>query len=80
MNLNNACGECGKKYDKIPVRCMCGWYFTKHEPVKNDPSRCQMFKDGEQCPELGTTTFRTKGNDWYCGMHARELREASFIR
>lgn len=80
MQSINTCHECGKRYPKPPKQCMCGWHFTKQEPERNDPLLCQFFMNGEQCKELGTVSFRTKGSDWYCGDHARMLREESYKR
>lgn len=80
MKLNNVCHECGKTYTKTPNRCMCGWYFIKHEAPSNDPSLCQFFSDGKQCEEAGSMTFQARGKDYYCVHHARMLREESFNR
>lgn len=81
MIVSNVCQVCGKKYPKPPKKCMCGWFFTKQEKQRNDPSLCQFFfPNGEQCSELGTTSFRTRGSDYYCGDHVQILRDESYKR
>ena len=80
MKPNNICQECGKKYARPPTRCMCGWYFVKSDAPNNDRSLCQFFTNGRQCEDLGSITFQTRGKDYYCGFHARMLREESFKR
>lgn len=80
MRSSNVCHECGKRYSVQPKQCMCGWYFRAQEPERNDSSLCQYFTNGEQCKELGSLSFRARGNDWYCGEHARMLRDESFKR
>jgi hypothetical protein len=80
----NICQECGKVYAKIPKRCMCGWYFIKQEVQQETPkinsSLCHFIENGEQCPEAGSVTFKTKSTNWYCSPHAQLLREQSFKR
>ena len=78
MSSNNVCQECKKTYDRVPKQCMCGWYFIKSEPQKNNPALCQHFPNGVQCDELGTVSLSIRGNTYYCGDHARELREKSY--
>ncbi len=80
MKPDNVCLECGKAYSTKPVQCMCGWHFTLREVSKNNRDQCQYFTDGTQCEDTGSTTFWTRGKDWFCGYHARKLREESFKR
>ena len=80
MKPNNVCMECGKVYSKVPKRCMCGCYFTQENTRKIDKSKCHYFTNGEQCIDPGTVTFWARSNDWFCGFHARKLREESFKR
>jgi hypothetical protein len=80
MTLNNVCQECGKTYAKSPTRCMCGWYFVRQDAPSNDTFLCQFFMNGKQCADAGSITFQPKGKDYYCGFHARILREESFKR
>lgn len=80
MTPNNLCQECGKRYDKAPARCMCGWFFVTQEPQKNDPFLCQFFVNGKQCDEAGTMTYFARSKDLYCSRHAGMLRDKSFKR
>ncbi|OGT63256.1 MAG: hypothetical protein A3E85_06090 [Gammaproteobacteria bacterium RIFCSPHIGHO2_12_FULL_45_12] len=79
MKVSKVCQECGKRYPTPPKQCMCGWHFTM-EVESNDPAFCQYFSNGRQCEELGSVTFSARSKDWYCGDHARMLREESFKR
>lgn len=78
MTSSNVCLECRKTYDKVPKRCMCGWYFVKPEIVSNDSRLCQDFTNGKQCKEVGSVSFKGIGEGWFCSGHAHMLREKSF--
>ena len=82
MTPNNMCPDCRKSYSHMPTRCVCGWYLTKEQvTTKTDRFACQFIKsDGSQCSDTGSPSFQTRTSDFFCWLHAQELREASFKR
>jgi hypothetical protein len=80
MDTNNVCPDCKKSYEKMPERCICGWYLVKENKSNKDNGRCLYFEESGRCKELGSVALRAKSHDWYCGDHARKLREESYQR
>lgn len=64
----------------MPERCICGWYLVKESKSNTDNGRCLYIEESGQCEESGSVALRAKSHDWYCGDHARKLREESYQR
>ena len=80
MDTTNVCPDCKKTYEKMPKRCICVWYGIKEASNNIDRNRCGFFEVDGQCDLTGSVALRSKSQDWYCGEHARKLREESYKR
>lgn len=80
MKPDNLCPQCRKIYDHPPTRCVCGWYLTREQAPEKliDRLKCHYLLGGAQCNELGRISISTRSNEWYCSLHAEELREKSY--